>query len=253
MTEFPDPRPVNILGTRVTATTLDRAVELLAERVRERTPAYVCVCPVHTVVEGLQRPEVRRAVNGAWLATTDGMPLVWWARRAGAGPLSRVYGPDLLRRTVTSPLHAETRHYFYGATPPVVAALVAALRRDHPGLRVAGTASPPFRDLTAAEERDALAAIDAARPDIVWVGLGCPKQELWMARVRSRLAAPLLIGVGAAFDFLSGSKPQAPGWMQRSGLEWLFRLASEPRRLWRRYLVYNAKFRQLRQRARSGR
>jgi len=235
------PGGYNVLGSRITSLTPERALELISHRVASREPAHVCVCTVHTVVEALRSPEVRRAVNGAWLATADGMPLVWWGRLAGAGG-SRVYGPDLLRAALADPRHGQARHFFYGGGPGVVEKLIARARALNPDVRIAGWITPPFRPLTAAEEEETVQSIDASGADIVWVGLGCPKQDLWMARFRPRLAAPVLIGVGAAFDFLAGVKPQAPHWMQRLGLEWSFRLACEPGRLWRRYLVGNSVF-----------
>lgn len=233
----------NVLGSRISSLTLDGTLERLAERISTRQPAYVCVCTVHTIVEALRSPVVRQAVNGAWLATPDGMPLVWWGRAAlSRGGPARVYGPDLLSTILTDPRHRQTRHFFYGGTPGVAEKVIAAARKLNPDLQVAGHLTPPFRPLTTAEESQTAQVIDAARPDIVWVGLGCPKQDLWMAQFRPLLQAPVLIGVGAAFDFLAGVKPQAPRWMQRGGLEWLFRLACEPGRLWRRYLVGNSVF-----------
>jgi N-acetylglucosaminyldiphosphoundecaprenol N-acetyl-beta-D-mannosaminyltransferase len=232
----------NVLGNRISSLTLDRTLELLGDRISSRTPAYVSVCTVHTIVEGLRSAEVRRAVNGAWLATADGMPLVWWGRIASHSAAQRVYGPDLLEASLTDPRHRQTRHFFYGGAPGVAEELIRQARRINPDLQVAGHLTPPFRPLTEAEESETVRTIDASRADIVWVGLGCPKQDLWMARFRPRLAAPVLIGVGAAFDFLAGAKRQAPRFMQRVGLEWLFRLASEPTRLWRRYLVGNSVF-----------
>lgn len=232
----------NVLGSRISALTHDRAVLLLREAVDRGSPVYVCVCTVHTVVEGLRRPEVQQAVNGAWLATTDGMPLVWWGRAAGNENIERVYGPEVMRSVLLDERHEATRHFFYGGVPGVTEKLVEAATRLNPRVRVAGWITPPFRPLTSDEEDRTVTEINRSNADIVWVGLGCPKQDLWMARLRDRLAPPVLIGVGAAFDFLAGVKRQAPPWMRNAGLEWFHRLASEPGRLWRRYLVYNALF-----------
>jgi N-acetylglucosaminyldiphosphoundecaprenol N-acetyl-beta-D-mannosaminyltransferase len=173
--------------------------------------------------------------NGAGIVTPDGMPLVWLCRWAGHPAVSRVYGPDLLHATCAHSVARGYRHFFYGGGPGVAETLAEHLQGRFPGLVVAGTHTPPFRALDDAEMATTAALIDAARPDFVWVGLSTPKQERWMAAFRGRLAAPILIGVGAAFDFHSGTKPQAPYWIQRSGFEWLFRLATEPKRLWPRY------------------
>ncbi len=232
----------NVLGTRVCALTLGETVSLLADRIAERAAGYVCVCTVNDIVESMKNPAVRRSINAAWLATTDGMPLVWWGKLCGHRGITRVYGPDLVRAVLADPRHRRTRHFFYGGTPEILERLERHARRLNPSLVLAGALAPPFRPLTPREEEEHIRTINDARPDIVWVGLGCPKQNLWMARMQPRLEAPVLIGVGAAFDFLAGVKPQAPRWMQRAGLEWLFRLLCEPRRLWRRYLVNNTIF-----------
>ena len=193
-------------------------------------------------MQGHERPEVRAALNGADWVTPDGMPVVWALRALGAGGVGRVYGPDLM--VALSELSAARgyRQFYVGGAPGVAESLARALAARFPGLSVAGTAAPPFRPLAAAERGALVAQINAAQPHIVWVGLGSPKQDLWMAEYRPDLAAPLLVGVGAAFDFLTGRQRQAPRWAQRSGLEWLFRLASDPVRLWRRYVVYNPRF-----------
>jgi N-acetylglucosaminyldiphosphoundecaprenol N-acetyl-beta-D-mannosaminyltransferase len=179
-------------------------------------------------------PTFRRIHNKAGMVTPDGMPLVWLCRAAGRD-VSRVYGPDLLLAAGAHSVAKGYRHFFYGGAPGIADTLAALLRQKFPGLTVVGTHSPPFRDLAEAEARDVAALINRASPDIVWVGLSTPKQERWMAAFRARLDAPILIGIGAAFDFHSGSKPQAPYWIQRSGFEWLFRVATEPARLWPRY------------------
>jgi N-acetylglucosaminyldiphosphoundecaprenol N-acetyl-beta-D-mannosaminyltransferase len=166
------------------------------------------------------------------------MPLVWLCRLAGQRHVERVYGPDLLLALCRHGLDKRYRHFFFGGAPGIADALAARLVHRFPGLIVAGTISPPFGVVSEAEEGIFVERINAARPDVVWVGLGTGRQERWMAENRPRLEAPVLIGVGAAFDFLSGRKPQAPRWMQRSGLEWMFRLASEPSRLWPRYREY---------------
>ena len=232
----------DVLGSRISALTLDRTVGLIADRVANRTPGYICICNVNDVVEGLKSPELQATINEAWLATPDGMPMVWWGRRAGFPDMERVYGPDLLRTVIADPRHAETKHFFYGASPDVVDRMIERAKRINGRVKIVGKICPPFRPLSVCEETEFAEAINGAGPDIVWVSLGCPKQNLWMANNRSRLRAPVLIGVGAAFDFLAGVKSQAPRWMQRNGLEWLFRLITEPRRLWKRYLIHNTIF-----------
>ncbi len=239
----PDRPPVvNVAGVHVSAVSLHEAVALVERWIERRERAYVCVCTAHGVAEARRDPTYRAVLNGASLVTPDGMPMVWLARRAGYRQVTRVYGPDLLLEVCRWSVERGWRHYFYGGAPGVADRLAGRLRHRFPGLQVAGVESPPFRPLTAQEEDAMVARLNAARPDIVWVGLGAPRQDLWMACYRDRLDAPVLVGVGAAFDFLAGVKPQAPRWMRERGLEWLFRLACEPRRLWRRYLLLGPVF-----------
>src|SRR3989440_486875 len=181
----------------------------------------------------------RRAFRGhrSLPAISSSMP-----RMAGYPDVTRVYGPALMLAEMEHGQAAGHRHYFYGGGADVASRLAQRMRERFPGLRIAGTHTPPFKSVDELSSDDTVELINRAEPDIVWVGISTPKQELWMARMRARLTAPVLIGVGAAFDFHSGTVAQAPSWMQRSGLEWLFRLAHEPRRLWRRYLVDNPWF-----------
>jgi len=226
----------DILGVGVSAIDIRRAVSIITGWIGEHTGHYVCVTGVHGIIESRSDHALREIHNKAGLVVPDGMPLVWMTRWLGYPQVQRVYGPDLmLAVTVTSAKHGY-RHFYYGGAPGLAEKLRDALALAHPGLNVVGTLSPPFRDLTPEEDAAIVAEINAAQPDIVWVGLSTPKQERWMASHLHRVNAPVMIGVGAAFDFLAGTKRQAPAWMQRSGLEWLFRLATEPRRLWRRYL-----------------
>jgi N-acetylglucosaminyldiphosphoundecaprenol N-acetyl-beta-D-mannosaminyltransferase len=225
-----------VLGVGVSAIDMDDAVAAIDRWIGERTPNYVCITGVHGVMEAQKDLHLRAIHNRAGMVTPDGMPLVWMGRRLGFSRMQRVYGPDLMRTvTALSPARGY-RHFYYGGAPGVAECLAASLKKAHPGLNIVGALCPPFRPLTAEEDAAVVERINAAAPDIVWVGLSTPKQEYWMAGHISRLNAPVLIGVGAAFDFLAGSKKQAPLWMQRNGLEWLFRLSTEPRRLWRRYL-----------------
>jgi len=237
----PVPR-VNILGVGITPVNLTQAVATLEKWREERRHEYVCCTPVHGLVEAQRDPEFRSALNRAGLTTEDGMPLVWWCRRAGFSGAGRVYGPDLLAAMCEIASQRGHRHFFYGGSPRVVEKLVLRLTQRYPGLVVAGYRSPPFRPLTEVEDAADIEAINETRSDFVWVGLGMPKQEKWMAQHVGKINAAALLGVGAAFDFLSGEKPQAPIWMQRSGVEWLFRLMTEPRRLAHRYLVDNSIF-----------
>jgi N-acetylglucosaminyldiphosphoundecaprenol N-acetyl-beta-D-mannosaminyltransferase len=232
----------DVLGVRVAATDLAQAVATLDTWRQEGRRDYVCCVSVHGVVVAQRDPVIRGALNGAGLATQDGMPLVWWSRRTGFRQARRVCGSDLLDQMCATGVARNYRHYFYGGSPAVVEKLVERLTRRHPGLIVAGYKSPPYRTLTDAEDAADIAEINATRPDFVWIGLGMPKQEKWMVSHLGKIQATALLGVGAAFDFHAGTKPRAPGWMQRSGFEWLFRLASEPRRLAHRYLIDNTLF-----------
>lgn len=233
---------VDVLGVQVSAIDPTMAVDTIAGWVERGDRQYVCVTGVHGVTESQRDPELLAIHNRSGLTTPDGMPMVWCGRWAGARWMRRVYGPDLMLDALQEAAQRGWSSYFYGSTDDTLAVLVERLSARVPNLRVAGTYAPPFRALTAEEDDEVVARINAAHPDLVWVGLSTPKQERWMAAHRDALDAAALIGVGAAFDFHAGMKRQAPRWMQRGGLEWLFRLASEPRRLWRRYLVGNTRF-----------
>lgn len=231
-----------MLGVGIDAVDPARAADAIEGWIARGERGYVCVSNVHVVMEARRDAGLRRVVNEADLAVPDGVPLVWVGRLKGHPAVRRVYGPDLTLLLCERAAKRGHRCFFYGGAPGVAAQLADELKRRFPGLAVAGTEAPPFRPLTPAEDDEAVARINAAAPDLVFVGLGCPKQEHWMAAHRGRLQAPALLGVGAAFDFHTGRVPQAPRWMMRSGLEWLYRLAQEPRRLWHRYLVYNPLF-----------
>lgn len=233
---------VDVLGVGVSAIDLDTAVAEISGWIERRERHYVCVTGVHGVMESQRDPELRAIHNASGLTTPDGMPMVWAGRWAGAAGMARVYGPDLMLAVLEVAARRGWGSYLYGGAPGTPERLAATLQERFPGLRVVGTHSPPFRPLTAAEDEAICAEIEAAQPDLVWVGLSTPKQERWMAAHRERLSAPVLLGVGAAFDLHAGLVPQAPAWMQRNGLEWLFRLRQEPRRLWRRYLRNNPLF-----------
>jgi N-acetylglucosaminyldiphosphoundecaprenol N-acetyl-beta-D-mannosaminyltransferase len=236
------PARVDVLGVRVSAIDVPAALAALDGWVERGERHYVCVSGVHGVMESLRDPALRQIHNAAGLVTPDGMPLVWLGRLAGQAHVRRVYGPDLMLAYCAHGLARGRRHFFYGGGEGVAERLVGRLRARFPGLAVAGTYTPPFRALTAEEDAAVVRRINDAAPDVVWVGLSTPKQERWMAAHRAALGAAALVGVGAAFDFNAGLKRQAPAWMQRAGLEWAFRLATEPRRLGRRYLVNNPLF-----------
>lgn len=232
----------NTLGVGISTLPFTDACEHILA-VRHGAPlGYVCMCTVHGLGEARKSPAYRAILNRAWLNTADGMPLVWLGRRQGHPQINRVYGPDLMLAVCDRGRASGLRHYFYGGGPGVAERLRDKLAARFPGLQVAGTFTPPFRELHADEFATLQSDIAQKRPDLIWVGLGTPRQDVFMAANWAKLDAGLMIGVGAAFDFLSGQKKQAPRWMQRSGLEWLFRLGQEPRRLAYRYLVYNPLF-----------
>jgi N-acetylglucosaminyldiphosphoundecaprenol N-acetyl-beta-D-mannosaminyltransferase len=217
------------------------AADGIVELAEAASGGVVCVATVHMVMEAFDAPDFQRSVNAADLVTPDGVPLVWVLRRLGLAETRRVYGPTLMQLVCR---RAEERGLpigLYGGSPEVLQELRERLVTKHPLLRIAFAASPPFRPETQDEDASTVQAIEASGARILFVGLGCPKQERWMAAHREALPC-VLLGVGAAFDFLAGVKRQAPAWLQRAGLEWLFRLASEPRRLWRRYLIQNPRF-----------
>lgn len=233
---------VDVLGVHVSAVDPERALEQVTEWVTAQARHYVCVTGVHGVMESQADPELLQVHNRSGMTVPDGMPLVWCAHRAGLADTSRVYGPDLMLSVLERAAERGWRSYFYGGAEGVPELLAERMAERFPGLRVAGAESPPFRPLTELESRETAERINASGADLVWVGLSTPKQERWMARHREALAAPVLLGVGAAFDFHTGRVRQAPAWMQQRGLEWLFRLVMEPRRLWRRYLSNNPRF-----------
>ena len=232
------PERTNVAGVGVSLLTLAGTRDLiLGVRGRLRR-GYVCLATAHGVVEAGRDPALRRAFNGSWLTTPDGMPLVWLSP-AGVG---RVYGPDLMLAVCDAGRASGLTHYFFGGGEGVAAELAARLREKFPGLQVAGCFTPPYRPMTATELEAWRDEVARLRPDVIWIGLGTPKQELFMAEQWRSLDAGVLIGVGAAFDFHSGRVAQAPRWIRSAGFEWLFRLVTEPRRLGARYLRTNPAF-----------
>jgi N-acetylglucosaminyldiphosphoundecaprenol N-acetyl-beta-D-mannosaminyltransferase len=236
------PPRVNVLGVGVHTLNLRTAVNALRSAIENRTKGYVCVTGVHGVSEAQENPAFRDILNKAFLNTPDGMPMVWVGRSAGYQEMDRVYGPDLLLDVCQASESAGWRHFFYGGGPGTADALAATLRAKFPRLKVVGTHTPPFRPLTETEFQQLQAQVAAARPDIIWVGLSTPKQELFMSSTLANLDVPVMIGIGAAFDLISGKVRQSPRWIQRTGFEWLYRLIQEPRRLWKRYLKNNPLF-----------
>jgi N-acetylglucosaminyldiphosphoundecaprenol N-acetyl-beta-D-mannosaminyltransferase len=226
---------------RVDATSYRDAADRICSWAHVGDSRYVCVATVNNVINARDDPGYRSVMRAADLVTPDGMPLVWGLRMLGVHDASRVYGPDLTRVICARAAQENIPVGFYGGTPEVLEDLIAGLRPRAGGLRVVYRASPPFRTLSALEERAVSTDIQRSGARILFVGLGTPKQEAWMARHKGEVSA-VMIGVGAAFDFLSGRKRQAPPWMQELGMEWLFRLATEPKRLWRRYLYGNPRF-----------
>lgn len=234
---MPPPSPparVDVLGVHVSAVDLDRAADQVEAWVRDGEREYVCITGVHGVMESQGDPDLRRIHNASGLTVPDGMPMVWAGRYAGLD-VSQVRGSDLMLTVCARAAALGWPMYFYGGSEHVLDLLVAQLRRRYPGLAVVGTESPPFRPLTAQERRETVERINAAQPALVWVGLSTPKQERWMADMRPHLDASVLFGCGAAFDMNAGVLPQAPVILRRMGLEWLYRVYREPRRLWRRY------------------
>jgi len=233
---------VNILGVLVDPINMDMALEIVDNWIQTRCKNFVCFRDVHGLVRSQREPDLKLIHNRAGLVSPDGMPLVWVMRRKGHAKVGRVYGPDFMLETFARSVEKGYRHYLYGGTPPVLEKLLSRLTDQFPGVEIVGAESPPFRALTETEDQDVIERINACRPDIVWIGLGSPKQERWMDAHIARLEAPVLCGVGAAFDFHAGVKLQAPRWIQRCGFEWLFRMITEPRRLAGRYLVNNPLF-----------
>lgn len=230
-----------ILGMRVDATSYCSAAELVIEWARRAESRYVCVATVNNVMEAYDSKAFRAVMNSADLVTPDGMPLVWGLRLLGERRATRVYGPELTPYVLAHAERAGIPVGFYGGSTAVLERLLDTLRWRYPSLRIVYSWSPPFRPLTAEEDAEVVRRINESGARIVFAGISTPKQERWMFAHRGSVCA-VMLGVGAAFDFLAGAKPQAPRWMQNYGFEWLFRLATEPRRLWRRYLRHNPRF-----------
>lgn len=235
-------KTVEILGVPIAAANMAQAVSEIEQCIRNGPKAYITVANVHSVMESQYNEQLRHIHRKALMCTPDGMPLVRIGRHFGHRNMSRVRGPDLMLEVLGSSVEKGLTHFFYGGKEGVAELLRDRLVERFPGMRVVGAFSPPFRPLSEKEENELRDLFKELSPDITWVGLGCPKQEMWMAKYIQKLDTKVMVGVGAAFDFHAGLVKQAPRWMQTAGLEWFFRLCTEPRRLWKRYLVYNTLF-----------
>jgi N-acetylglucosaminyldiphosphoundecaprenol N-acetyl-beta-D-mannosaminyltransferase len=232
----------DVLGVKVSAIDLNRAVQLADDWIVRGRPGYICVTGVHGVMEAQTDAEFRGILNNAAINTPDGMPMTWVGRLQGFAQMDRVFGPDFMAALCQLSVERGYRNFFYGGKPGVAELLEKRLRTRFPGLQAAGIYTPPFGDLSTAQEQEVCERVRAARPHIVWVGLSTPRQERFMAQFVDRLQAPLLVGVGAAFDYHTGQIQDSPTWVKRAGLQWLHRLMQDPRRLWRRYLRNNPAF-----------
>lgn len=232
------PKKIQIINIGISVIDMDQALVEIQNWITNRDPHYVCVTPAHSIMDCYFNPELRPTFNQSGLTTPDGMSIVLTLRLMGHKRVGRVYGPDLMRSLCQQSLDQEYRHYFYGGAPGVVDELSNQLSADYPGLQIVGHYTPPFGEVSQEEDQLIIEHIRTAKPDILWVGISSPRQEIWMAEHVNKLNVPVLIGVGAAFDFLSGLKAQAPKWIQRSGFEWLYRFVREPRRMWPRYSRY---------------
>ena len=237
-----DDQRSDVLGLKVSAINMQMALDRVDRWIENGEPNYICVTGVHGVMESQRDAELLDIHNRAGMVTPDGMPLVWLSRLGGHNHVRRVYGPDLMLAVCEKSREKGYRHFLYGGGEGVAEKLAVSLRERFPGIQIAGTYCPPFRPLSEEEDQRIVREIDESGADIVWVGLSTPKQERWMDQHVGRLKAPVLAGVGAAFDFNAGLKKQAPKWMQENGLEWLFRMVTEPRRLGKRYLKNNPLF-----------
>ncbi len=235
-------RRYDVISSQITAATRRSAIDLLLAGQRERHGGYVCFVNTHLAVTARENDDVREAINRSYMSLPDGRPVYVTGILKGIRPLEPVPGPDFMDSVLALCTDPPLQHYFLGGRQEVLDRLVQVVRHRFPGTQIAGMYSPPFRTMEAKEWGEVIASVRAANPDLIWVGLGAPKQELFMQAHWRSLAPAILLGVGAAFDFLAGSVTRAPVWMQHAGLEWCYRLACEPQRLWRRYFYTNIMF-----------
>jgi N-acetylglucosaminyldiphosphoundecaprenol N-acetyl-beta-D-mannosaminyltransferase len=235
-------KTISLLGVNVSRVNPVLAVQQICQWVGQKKRTYVCVAPVSTLVDAERNPQYREVVNAAGMVTPDGMPVVWLAHVKGCKEVMRTYGPDLMLDVCNHGQDLRLRHFFYGGTEDTLQKLQQKLTVSYPQMLIVGAYAPPFSKEVCREEKEIIERINSSNADIIWVGLGSPKQDFWMHMHRPLLNAAVIVGAGAAFDFCSGVKPQAPKWMQARGLEWFFRLCSEPGRLWKRYLIGNSLF-----------
>jgi N-acetylglucosaminyldiphosphoundecaprenol N-acetyl-beta-D-mannosaminyltransferase len=239
---LPEIPRANVLGVGIHAIDLPQAVRTIEAAVAQRHKGYVCVASVHGVMEAQRNPQFHQIMSRALLVTPDGMPTVWVGKLQGHQLMQRVFGPDLMLEVCRSSAGRGITHFLYGGQPGVAQQLRVTLEQRCPGIRLVGQFTPPFRPLSCDEERELLRMIGETRPDIMWVGLSTPKQEQFMANYIDRLECQVMVGVGAAFDFLTGRIADSPAWIKQFGLQWLHRLYQEPGRLWKRYLLNNSQF-----------
>lgn len=232
---------VNILGVSIAAINMDWLMDFTEKHIKELSGDYICVSNVHTTVTSYEDENYRAIQNGGIMAIPDGGPLSSVGRRRGAKGMQRTTGPSYLTTILEESHKKGYRHYFYGSTQETLDKMKAFIDRAFPGTQISGMYSPPFRTMTEKEDQEIISRINATESDFVWVGLGAPKQEKWMAEHQGKIAG-LMVGVGAAFDYLAGNIKRAPRWMQKCNLEWLYRLIQNPRRLFKRYLFTNSKF-----------
>jgi len=233
---------VDILGVNVFVTNPRKACEDILGWIKKKEKSYVCVAPVSTIVDCQKDKKYHDIVNAASLVTPDGMPVVWVAKLKGKRNIQRTCGTELMLEMCALDEGHNLKHYFFGGTEESNKKLIDNLKEKFPAFNIVGSYAPGIRAINQQEEMAVISAINEAKPDILWIGLGSPKQDYWMANHRRMLNVPVMVGVGAAFDFIAGVKKQAPKWMRESGLEWLFRLCCEPKRLWKRYLIGNSIF-----------
>jgi N-acetylglucosaminyldiphosphoundecaprenol N-acetyl-beta-D-mannosaminyltransferase len=231
-------KSATVLDVKINALNLPLTLAQIKLWITKHESNYICVSPAHSIMEVHDDRSLLPIFNQSGLTTPDGMAIVWIMRLKGFKEVDRVYGPDLLLATCEFGIKEGWKHFFYGGAPGVVNDLTTNLSLRFPGLQIVGTYTPPFRPLTAEEDEEVSTIINQSHADIVWVGISTPKQERWMSSHNGKVIPPVLIGIGAAFDFIAGRKHQAPHWIQRSGFEWLYRLWTEPKRLWPRYRKY---------------